>query len=168
MGRGKAGVRNPRPWASCGDKGRPVRWGRVARVGREKGPWTEMTTVPDLMDMSHRHILFSLLLDLKTPRLVPVSAPNPVRSRLSPACDMAQPDSALRPSVPACVWVRLWAWVRGGCQGYKPGLLLGCRGTWILLLGRHSYMKGNSHGPQGRDPRRPEGKATFFLYKPVC
>lgn len=68
-------------------------------MGRGKGHWTEMTSVPDLIDMPHRHIFFSLLLDPKTPpsytcvcpqphQIMPVACPLPVTwDRLTVLCN---------------------------------------------------------------------------------
>lgn len=88
---------------------------------------------------SPRHILFSLLLDPKTPWSHTCVCTQPHQSILLPAhlpsCHLGQPDCALRlSSLSICVWVSLSACVGGGCQGYTPGLFLGCRG-WSKRVG---------------------------------
>lgn len=129
-----------------------------------------MTSVPDLMDIFHRHILFSLLLDPKTPGLVPVSAPNPVR--VSPACrlptNLHVTWHSLTLSLPVTgqAVVLGWWWLPGlqarpslGVQGLgqEGGVEPRAAGAWLLLLGRRRDVKGNSHRPPGRGPAGQDG-----------
>lgn len=46
-------------------------------MNRRKGHWTEMTSVPDFIDMPHRHNPFSVFLDPDTIILHPCLRPAP-------------------------------------------------------------------------------------------